>query len=714
MVFLFQFAARPSAGFDPLNFREQRLSHNGPFGGLLEPTLGLSFHLPFPVRFYDHALMNRKFISLRALSVGLALLSSTLLAGAQTFPIQIGDTISDGVPAAGAGQINSHTETDYYTFTGTAGQNIFVEELSVASAFAGWLRWELKSPGNATVFSSYLDSSIEGRRTLPETGTYTLRVFVGAANAAFIGTYSFRLRAIPADTTFPIQYGDTITNGVPAAGAGNIEVPGAWDYYTFHATNGQLAFFEIMHTASSFQGYLYAELKTPSSNSVFSTYLTGGNHLGRRVFTETGTYRLRVNAQSNNTNHVGGYALRVRSIPADQTFAIQPGDTVTNNLPAPGAGNIEVPGAWDYYTFAGTAGQSLSFEAIAKSAAFAGWLQWELKAPSGASVFSNFFTDGGRKTLPETGTYTIRVWVGANHPNYVGTYAFRVFTLPGDVRLNIQKGDLISDGVPVSSAGRIDEPGGLDTYTFSGIAGQRVNFDQLSVAPAFGGYLYWQIVAPSGSNWFAGYFTGNTKQRRTLPETGNYTIRIYANSVNANHIGAYAFRTWCEVAALSDQLATLPDTALAVPVGKFLCNDTFEIGDAPLVELTNSVSANGGTLALQNQTLVYTPPTGFSGTDQFTYRLRGLFGDDDFASVKVRVGNGADTGATVVSLVRNGPASVLVCLLGAPNQTYTVQQSTNLTTWTNISEITADAAGAMTYLYGLEPTGQKFYRFLRP
>jgi hypothetical protein len=714
MMFHFQFAARPSAVVDTVNFLEWRLSHNGPFGGLLEQTLGLSFHLPFHVRPYDRALMNRNFASLRALGLGLALLGSTMLAGAQTFLIQIGDTISDGVPATGAGRINVHTETDYYTFTGTAGQNIFVEELSVASAFAGWLRWELKSPGNATVFSSYLDNSIEGRRTLPETGTYTLRVFVGAANAAFIGTYSFRLRAIPADSTFPIQYGDIITNGLPTAGAGNIEVPGAWDYYTFHATNGQLAFFEIMHTASSFQGYLYGELKSPSSNSVFSTYLTGGNHLGRRVLTETGTYRLRVNAQSNNTNHVGTYSLRVRSIPADQTFAIQPGDTVTNNLPADGAGNIEVPGAWDYYTFAGTAGQSLSFEAISKSAAFAGWLQWELKTPSGASVFSNFFTDSGRKTLPETGIYTIRVCVGANHPNYVGTYAFRIFTLPGDVRLNIQKGDLISEGVPVTGAGRIDEPGGLDTYTFSGIAGQRVNFDQLNVAPAFAGNLYWQIVAPGGSNWFAGYFTGIVKQRRTLPETGNYTIRVYANSVNANHIGAYAFRTWCEVTALSDQLATLPNTALAVPVGKFLCNDTFEIGDAPVVELTNSISTNGGTLALLNQTLVYTPPPGFSGADQFTYRLRGMFGDEDYASVNVQVGTGVNEGATVVSLVRNGPTSVLVCLLGAPNQTYTVQQSTNLTTWTNIGEITADPAGAMTYLYALEPTGQKFYRFRKP
>lgn len=635
---------------------------------------------------------------------------------AQTFPIQLNNVISDGVPGVGAGRMDVNTENDYYTFAATNGQSIFMEEISAASAFAGWLRWELKSPGNVTVFSSYLDNNNDlGRRTLTETGTYTLRVWVGAANAAYVGAYSFRLRSIPADPTFAIQLGDLVTNNVPGAGAGNIEVPGAWDYYTFQGTNGQHVFLETISAAASFQGYLYGELKSPTSNTVAASYLTGGNHIGRRTLTENGTYQLRVFAQSKAPNHTGTYGLRVRSIPADQYFAIQPGDTVTNNLPAAGAGNIEVAGAQDFYTFNATAGQSLSFEAIGSAAAFAGWLQWELKTPSGASLFSNYFTDGGRRTMPETGAYTIRVWVGANSLNYIGTYGFRIYTLPGDVRLNIAKGDLISDGVPVNGAGRIDEPGGLDTYTFSGIAGQRVNFDQLSAAPAFNGWLFWQVIAPSGSNWFSDYFPGGTKQRRTLPATGNYTIRIYANSVNPAYVGAYSFRTWCEVVAGPDQLATLPGVVLNVPLSKFLCNDSWEIGDVPAIELTNAISAQGGSMVLTlTNTMVYTPPAGFTGVDQFTYRLRGMFGDDDFASVAVRVGPGVTQGATVVSLVRENATSVMVCLFGAPNQNYNVEQSTNLTTWASLGQITADAAGSMTYHYTIEPVGQRYYRFKQP
>jgi len=184
--------------------------------------------------------------------------------------------------------------------------------------------------------------------------------------------------------------------------------------------------------------------------------------------------------------------------------------------------------------------------------------------------------------------------------------------------------------------------------------------------------------------------------------------------VNTDYVGAYSFRTWCEVVAQPDQLATLPNTAVAVPLNKFLCNDSLEIGDVPTIELTNSISAQGGTLGLATNTLVYTPPVGFSGVDTFTYRLRGMFGDEDYASVSVRVGAGVNQGATVVSLVRESASSVMVCLFGAPNQAYNVEQSTNLTTWASIGQLTADTTGSMTYHYTIEPVEKRFYRFKKP
>jgi hypothetical protein len=649
------------------------------------------------------------------LRVGLAMVVGlwTAATSGEQFAIQIGDPVSDGVPAAGAGRMAVSTETDIYTFSAVAGQSVFVEELGVASTFAGWLRWELKAPSGALVFASYLDNNNEGRRTLPETGTYTLRVWVGTANPAYVGTYAFRLRAIPADQTFQIQFGDTIANSAPAAGAGNLEVAGAWDFYTFNASAGQLVFIEAISAASSFQGYLSYELKSPSSNLVASGYLTAGAHPGRKTLPETGTYRMKVYALSFLTNHMGTYSLRVRGIPPDQTFAIEPGDVITNNVPAAGAGNIESPGAQDFYTFAGTAGQSVSFQGISKSPTFGGYLQWEVKTPSGQSVFSAYFGDVGRKTLPETGTYTMRVWVGANITSYVGTYSFRLYTLPGDVRCAIEKGDVVSDGVPVAAAGRIDEPGGQDTYTFEGLAGQRVNFQQNSADPAFAGYLYWRVIAPSGSNWFGAYFPGGVTERRTLPETGTYSIRVFANSAVATQVGPYSFRIWCDVVARPDQFATTPNTPLPIPFAKFLCNDSLEIGDVPTVDTTAATSAKGGALVVTSNAVIYAPPAGFNGVDNFTYRLRGQFGGESTASVSVTTGAGADRYATVVSLVREGPSSTMVCLLGAPNQTYKIEQSPDLAAWFEAGSLTADEMGSLVYHYAFEPTGNRFYRFRR-
>jgi len=648
-----------------------------------------------------------------SLGLGLPLLITAKAFAVDQFAIQIGDTVSDGVPAVGAGRIDVNTDYDLYTFTATNGQALFFEELGNSGTFGGYLRWELKAPSGALVFNTFLDSTSIGRQTVPENGTYTLRVYVNTVNPAYIGTYSFRIRAIPPDHTFAVQIGDTITNGVPGAGAGNIEVPGAWDYYTFTANAGQLAFFEAIYAESAFQGTLYWELKTPTSNSVFAAYLTTGNHPGRKTLPETGTYRLRVFVQSSNTNYVGTYSIRIRAIPPDPTFAIQPGDTVTNGVPAAGAGNIEVPGAQDFYTLSGVAGQRLGFQGITNSASFSGYLRWEVTAPSGASVFNSYFGDAGQKTMPETGTYLIRVWVAANNPAYVGTYSFRVYTLPGDIRCTIQKGNVVSDGVPVVGAGRIEQPGGLDIYTFDGLAGQRVNFDQLSAEAAFAGSLYWQAIKPGGSILFSGFFPGNYRLRHTLPETGTYTIRVYPQTPSAAYVGAYSFWIWCEVAAGPDQFATLPNTPLAIPLGKFLCNDSVEIGDVPTVDMTNTTSMFGGTLAVTNQTIRYSPPAAFSGVDTFTYRLRGLFGGTNFGMATVRVVAGADQAAMVVSQGREGTSNVLVCLLGAPNQNYIVEQSDNLTSWTGTGPLTADATGSMTYQYVIQPVEKRFYRFPR-
>ncbi|MBK8002154.1 MAG: hypothetical protein IPK15_26545 [Verrucomicrobia bacterium] len=409
-----------------------------------------------------------------------------------------------------------------------------------------------------------------------------MRVWVGANNPGYVGTYSFRLRAVPADPTFPIAIGTTVSDGAPAPGAGHLEVAGASDLYTFQALAGQSAFFEEVSVTNSFRGWLQWELRSPSTNLVFMSYFDNG-HVGRITFTETGTYRIRCIAGAHDTNYFGRYSFRIRTIPLDDTFAIQVGNTITNGIPSAGAGNIEVAGAEDRYTFSGIAGQDVFIDGIQAPCATAAGCSGEPKSPDGQNVFSSFFGSVGRKTLPETGTYTLRCWPAINDPSRIGTYSFRL-TPVGDSYFALRIGDVVTNGVPGVGAGRIEDASGQDFYTFEGVAGQQVNFEQRFTATTFAGYLKWEVKTPAGTTGSRNYFQNGRRERRTLPATGTYTIRVFAQSLEPQHVGAYAFRTWCDAIAMPDRIATSPAAARAVPIGTFLCNDRLEPGDAVEVE----------------------------------------------------------------------------------------------------------------------------------
>src|SRR6187549_1908291 len=144
---------------------------------------------------------------------------------AEDFSINVGDTISDGVPAPGAGRLTTAQESDFYLFNATEGQLVFAESLTQDPSFAGNLRWQLIRPDGLVGFSSFFNN-VPGRTMLPEAGVYKIRVFTDGSNAGWTGAYSFRLLEIPPDETFPLTIGEVVSDGVPAAGSGRLEVAG--------------------------------------------------------------------------------------------------------------------------------------------------------------------------------------------------------------------------------------------------------------------------------------------------------------------------------------------------------------------------------------------------------------------------------------------------------------------------------------------------------
>jgi hypothetical protein len=303
--------------------------------------------------------------------------------------------------------------------------------------FVGDLGWELRRPDGSAfipyeVFSVCLD---QGPVTLDAGGTWRL-IVRAPPNSDGTGTYDLAVHAVPAAQTFPIAIGDEVGPGQPAAGAGEIESPGAEDRYTFSAQAGDRVFIDVksVRGGCGFVGDLGWELRRPDGSAfipyeVFSVCVDNGPVR----LDASGTWRLVVRAPFDDDG-TGSYVLRLHSVPAAQTFPIAIGDEVGPGQPAPGAGEIESPGAEDRYTFSGTSGGQVSIDLIEVrgSCGFTSDLGTELLRPDGSvflpyEIFS-ICVDRGPVTLDAAGTWTLVVRAP---PDNTGTGTYRLALVAG-------------------------------------------------------------------------------------------------------------------------------------------------------------------------------------------------------------------------------------------------------------------------------------------
>lgn len=627
---------------------------------------------------------------------------------AETFAIALGDTITDGVPAAGAGRIASAKDDDIYTFSATAGQLAFFEPISQDDAFKRNLRWKLTKPSGLTVFGSFFSNPI-GRTLLNETGTYQIRVYSDGTDPSWVGAYSFRTTPIPPDQSFSFAIGGQVSDGVPAAGAGRLEVAGTEDSYQFTANAGQLVFFDSLSQEPTLKNSLRWQLIRPSGTTIFSSFFA--NPQGRMLLNEAGVYRIRIFTDGVDPAMFGGYSFKVTAIPPDQTFAYTVGTTVSDGVPEAGAGRLEVAGSEDNYLFTATAGQVVFFESLSQDAAYKSNLRWQLYKPSGGTVFSSFFTNPqGRVVLAEAGQYRLRLFTDNVDPRYFGAYSFKTRADVADQQFTLKIGDVVSDGKPAAGEGNIETPGSTDTYSFNGRAGQFVIFESLTQAPSLQNQLRWQLIKPSGGNVFSSFFA-NKQGRTQLPEAGVYKLRIFTDpGLTLN--GAYSFRTYSPVTANPDNLQIRPNQPLTVPLAKLLFNDTGEDDqDVLSIELLSSTTSQGGSLALGAGGLTYTPKSGFLGVDHFDYRLRGALGGTNQTTVTVEILSDGGKYAGVVNWVTDNVGLFDISLMGDPGVEYVVETSVDLETWTPIGSLTPPASRFTQYSF--PPSAQIPQKYLR-
>jgi len=214
--------------------------------------------------------------------------------GPTQFPIKIGDTIKEGQPGAGAGVVESPGAEAVYTFTATPRQRVYFRIWEQSTGMS-YINWKLLDGNGMEVFNTCLGCSEPGVQTLVTGGAYTLTV--GNKKNPATGTYRLQLYNVPAPNQFSIKIGDKIKPGLPGAGAGVIESPGAEDFYLFSASPGQKVYFRLLEHGKG-TDYINWRLVDDNGMELFNACL-GCSAPEAQTLTKGGRYTLTVSNLRN-------------------------------------------------------------------------------------------------------------------------------------------------------------------------------------------------------------------------------------------------------------------------------------------------------------------------------------------------------------------------------------------------------------------------------
>jgi len=379
-------------------------------------------------------------------------------------------------------------QTDVFRFAGQPGQRLMLDGLD--DDFESDLIF-LTAPSLGTALLNFASSSDDSNPvTLREPGTYfvTAADFQGAPGA----DYDFRL--LEADP-------------IGALGAGLAEAG------TLGPRESRLVTFTAPAGTS-----LVIDDNRPFNN--FNLQYTLFNADNASIGSGFGDFEVALPT-------AGTYSLRITGFGGDpQPFDL---DLLprTTNAPTALALNSMTTGALDraesdVFTFAGTVGQRILFDAIDDDPLGFEDLRATLFAPSGAAarittlsiLFQNqqATSDVGPLTLLETGTYRL---VFSSIGTAAGDYGFRL--------LDAASAPIVTPNLQITAA---LSPSGLesDLYRFNGVAGQRFTFDSLGITPSF--TANWRLVGPDNFVVANSNSSLNFDFDVTLPATGQYLLVV--------------------------------------------------------------------------------------------------------------------------------------------------------------------------------------------
>ena len=474
-----------------------------------------------------------------------------------TNPLTLGDTIETEIREAG--------EQDTYTFEGTIGQQLWLDELIGDGSIVA----TLYSPSNTQVlttnFGSYDDNS--NRPVLTENGTYRL-VIDGTGDTT--QAYSFRLSdfadapLIDLDTDLSGDFGETQQEA---------------HIYRFNGTKGQRLYFDRKDGDSRNYYYVYDS----SGQRLFSRQLDRDNEI--ITLELEGDYTIVLEGIQSATNN--NYNLEIVT-PNLITNPLTLGETIESE--------ISQAGERDTYTFDGTTGQQLFFDGLVGNTN----LDARLYSPSGALVIDrDTSSDWPLFTLTENGTYRLEI---DGLLDTIGNYAFTLSDRSLATPLTFDE----------AITGTLEPNNETILYQITGSKGTILNFDL--EATRWNG-ANWTLYNPN-NGILAQPSQFSPDFEVALPSDGLYTLAIAGNSTTPID---YSFQV------TDNSVAPIPITGTNITVTGTVANPgdvdsyTFNASAGTLIWI-DQLSSNSSNI----RTRLKNPDGTYSFTNHATTNDRGV------------------------------------------------------------------------------------------
>lgn len=379
---------------------------------------------------------------------------------------------------AASGVLAGPGDQALYTFTATAGQRLFYDALEGDFDSIGV---RLLHPSGTSVFLNQNADSDGGPYTIVDSGIYTLVI---DGNGPTTGDFSFRLlnlATLPA-LPFDAPITKTLTPGFSA------------DFYAFEGIAGQTLYFDGLGANAGGTWNLFG----PGNENI------GGSSIG-------GDFEITLPRSGAHFLAIAGSA----ASPVAYSVQVVTFDLPTNPLVLGSTvnGTLAEPGERDLFTFAGTAGQRLYYDALDRDFES---INARLLSPTGTILWEvNHASDRDPITLTQTGSYSL---VLDGNAGTVGDYSFRLLDLASAAAMNLT--------TPIS--GSLNPRSRTDAYQFNGTKGQRISFDSLSATASDAN---WRLISPANVILATGNIVTDLP-RVVLPQTGAMVLLIEGTAEN--------------------------------------------------------------------------------------------------------------------------------------------------------------------------------------